>query len=43
MRISAINNSYSFTQQKQTSKNDNNPISKPEKKPNLLKLLLSQA
>ncbi len=37
MRISAINNSYSFTQQKQTSKNDNNPISKTGEKAKLTK------
>lgn len=37
MRISAINNSYSFTQQKQTSKNDNNPISKNGEKAKLTK------
>lgn len=37
MRISAINNSYSFTQQKQTSKNDNNPISRTGEKAKLTK------
>lgn len=37
MRISAINNSYSFTQQKQTPKNDNNPISKTGEKAKLTK------
>ena len=38
MRISAINQSYSFThQQKQTSKNDNNPISKTGEKAKLTK------
>lgn len=37
MRISAINHSYSFTQQKQTPKNDNNPISKTGEKAKLTK------
>lgn len=37
MRISAINHSCSFTQQKQTSKNDNNPISKTGEKAKLTK------
>lgn len=37
MRISAINNSSSFTQQKQPSKNDNNPISKSGEKAKLTK------
>ena len=37
MRISAINHSYSFTQQKQTPKNDNNPISKNGEKAKLTK------
>lgn len=37
MRISAINHSYSFTQQKQTSKNDNNPISRTGEKAKLTK------
>lgn len=37
MRISAINHSYSFTQQKQTSKKDNNPISKTGEKAKLTK------
>lgn len=37
MRISAINHSYSFTQQIQTPKNDNNPISKSGEKAKLTK------
>lgn len=37
MRISTINHSYSFTQQKQTSKNDNNPISRTGEKAKLTK------
>ena len=37
MRISAINQSYSFTQQKQIPKNDNNPISKNGEKAKLTK------
>lgn len=37
MRISTINQSYSFTQQKQTSKNDNNPISRTGEKAKLTK------
>lgn len=37
MRISAINNSYSFTQNKQSSNKDNNPISKTGEKAKLVK------
>ena len=37
MRIGAVNNSFSFTQQKTTAKNDNNPISKSGEKAKLTK------
>ena len=37
MRISAINNSYSFTQNTQSSNKDNNPISKTGEKAKLVK------